>query len=306
MQIWTKVGLVFCPDGRHPLMRTHAAVPTAEHVGGDIYRVYFCARDEQSRARTFSLVLDLNRPLQPLDVSEEPLFDLGELGAFDDSGAMLTWITDAPDGSQYYYYSGWNLGITVPFRNALGVALARNGRIVKRYPGPVIDRNLNEPHFVGNIAVLHERGTYRGWYLSCVRWEPAQPRPIHRYHIKYATSADGLNWQRDGVVAIDFAGPHEVAIARPTILRDPDCYKMWYCYRGERYRIGYAESADGIVWTRMDDTVAFSGPRSAWDDASTAYPHVFDHGGTRFMLYNGNDYGRTGFGLAILAQDRTT
>ncbi len=30
------------------------------------------------------------------------------------------------------------------------------------------------------------------------------------------------------------------------------------------------------------------------------FPRVFDHGGRRFMLYNGNGYGKTGFGLAVL------
>ncbi len=30
------------------------------------------------------------------------------------------------------------------------------------------------------------------------------------------------------------------------------------------------------------------------------YPFIFDHKGKRYMLYNGNDYGKTGFGLAVL------
>ena len=29
------------------------------------------------------------------------------------------------------------------------------------------------------------------------------------------------------------------------------------------------------------------------------YPYVIDHKGTRYMFYNGNDYGKTGIGLAI-------
>jgi hypothetical protein len=299
MQRWKKVGLVYRPEGRHPLMRSHAAVPTAESLGGDIYRVYFSSRDDQSRSRVFSVVIDLNRPLQPLELNEDPLFDLGPLGAFDDSGIMLTWITDVGERGKYFYTNGWNLGVTVPFRNALGLALVKDGRVVKRYPGPVMDRNLNEPHFIGNIAVLPENGIYRGWYLTCVTWEPGHPRPTHRYHIKYATSLDGMNWQRDGVVAIDFADAHEVAIARPCVFRDDDCYRMWYCYRGDLYRVGYAESQDGIAWTRRDNEMPFLGTAGDWDSEAMAYPYVFDHGGTRFMLYNGNNYGKTGFGLAI-------
>jgi hypothetical protein len=29
------------------------------------------------------------------------------------------------------------------------------------------------------------------------------------------------------------------------------------------------------------------------------YPWIFDWQGRRYMLYNGNDYGRTGLGLAV-------
>ena len=38
---------------------------------------------------------------------------------------------------------------------------------------------------------------------------------------------------------------------------------------------------------------------AGWDSEMVAYPHVFDHDGERWMLYCGNGFGRTGFGLAI-------
>jgi hypothetical protein len=31
------------------------------------------------------------------------------------------------------------------------------------------------------------------------------------------------------------------------------------------------------------------------------YPFVFDHQGSRYLLYNGNNYGETGVGLALFA-----
>jgi hypothetical protein len=37
-----------------------------------------------------------------------------------------------------------------------------------------------------------------------------------------------------------------------------------------------------------------------WDSEMIEYPFVFDHAGERYMLYNGNGYGKSGFGLAIL------
>lgn len=300
MQSWEKIGLIYCPDGQHPLMRSHATLPIAELIEGDLYRIYFSSRDADNRSRTFSLVIDLNRPLQVVEVNVAPLLDIGELGGFDDSGAMLSWITDAGEPGKYFYYAGWNLGVTVPFRNALGVALVKDGRVVHRYRGPVLDRSMTEPHFVGAACILREGDQYRCWYLSCVGWERREPRPVHRYHLKYADSVDGLAWRREGIVAIDFANPGEFAIARPSVIRDPDRYRMWFSHRGDNYRIGYAESDDGVGWRRMDGEVGLAVSSSGWDSVSLAYPYVFDHKGSRFMLYNGNEYGKSGFGLAVL------
>lgn len=283
-------------------MRSHAAIPHAEPVEGSLFRIYFTARDETNRGRTFSLIWDCERPDEVVDLQTAPFLDLGELGGFDDSGAILTWITPINPDESYYYYVGWNLGVTVPLHNSLGVAKGSRGRIVQRYRGPTMDRTLMEPHFVGSACVLREEsGKFRNWYLSCQEWTLVNGSPRHRYHIKQAESSDGLNWIRSGAVAIDFASNDEFAISRPCVLRDPDQWRIWYSYRGTQYRIGYAESEDGTNWIRMDDNAGICVSENGWDSKAIAYPYVFDYNGARFMLYNGNDYGRTGFGVAVLA-----
>jgi hypothetical protein len=75
---------------------------------------------------------------------------------------------------------------------------------------------------------------------------------------------------------------------------------MWFCSRGPAYRIRYAESSDGVDWTRGDDPAALDVSTNGWDAEMIEYPCVFDHNGTRYMLYAGNGFGRTGFGLAVL------
>jgi len=142
------------------------------------------------------------------------------------------------------------------------------------------------------------------WYVSATCWVMKNDRPMHKYHIRYAESDDGLRWRREGVVCIDFKSDDEFAIARPCVIKDGDVYRMWYAYRGSSYRIGYAESLDGISWRRLDNDARIDVSTDGWDSQMIEYPCVFDVGTRRVMLYNGNDYGRTGIGLAEWEPDR--
>ena len=76
-------------------------------------------------------------------------------------------------------------------------------------------------------------------------------------------------------------------------------YRMWFSARGDRYRLGYAESSDGITWTRDDSAVDLDVSSAGWDSEMMAYPFVLEHAGRLVMLYNGNGYGRSGVGYAI-------
>jgi hypothetical protein len=297
---WAKLGRIFCPNGERDWMASHAAVPFAVPLEGSLVRIYFSTRDDANRSNIGWLVIDLSRPTAVLDLSTEPVLSPGRLGTFDDSGTMLSWITSV-DGRENLYYIGWNLGVTVPFRNSIGLAISDGrGGFRRAFEGPILDRSATEPHFTASACVLREDTLWRIWYLSCLGWEMVEGRPRHYYHIKYATSADGIAWDRRGVVAIDFQSPGEYAISRPSVQHDRSAYSMWYSYRGAAYRIGYAESADGVRWDRRDGDVGIDVSGTGWDGQELAYPHVFDHGGARYMLYNGNGYGRTGFGLAVL------
>jgi hypothetical protein len=73
---------------------------------------------------------------------------------------------------------------------------------------------------------------------------------------------------------------------------------MWYSFRGSSYRIGYAESQDGVVWDRIDHEAGIDRSPSGWDSEMIEYPYVMDKNGERHMFYNGNGYGQTGIGYA--------
>jgi hypothetical protein len=240
-------------------------------------------------------------PQPPQAIAEEPALGLGELGCFDESGVIGDWIVRRGD-DLYLYYTGWNRGVTVPFRNAIGLAISRDGGLTfQRYcTGPILDRHIHDPCFVSNPCILVEGQRWRMWYISGLRWQVHDGALRHYYHLKYAESEDGIQWDRKGTICIDFQNEAEYAISRPCVIHESGIYKMWFSYRGKSYRIGYAESHDGISWRRKDDLAGIDVSESGWDSEMIEYGFVFDHEDKRYLLYNGNGYGKTGIGLAIL------
>jgi predicted GH43/DUF377 family glycosyl hydrolase len=298
---WKKLGKIFAPDGNIDWMKTHAMIPLADYLTGNRYKIYFSSRDSLNRSHLAWVIIDINKPSAIIDCSKEPLLSPGKLGTFDESGVVATSLLNH-DGKKYLYYVGINLGVTVPLRNSIGLAISKDNGITfeKISEGPIIDRNYKEPHFTATPEVMYENGLFRMWYLSCVKWELDRGKPKHYYHLKYAESRNGIDWDRQGVVAIDFKNSDEYAIGVPHVIKEDGIYKMWYCYRGEKYRIGYAESRNGINWIRKDEQMEIAVSESGWDSEMIEYPNVFDHRDRRYLLYNGNSYGKTGFGLAVL------
>ncbi len=298
---WKKLGLIFCPSSEFEWMQGHAAVPIAENIGGNLFRIYFSSRDVLNRSYIGFVVVDIKKPSEILYLSEKPILSLGDLGEFDDSGTMATWLVKQ-ESKKFLYYIGWNLGVTVPFRNSIGLAISHSDDDYVRYANsPIVDRSIKEPHFCASCCVIPDGNLWRMWYLSCTGWTKDETGKLrHHYHIKYAESKDGIYWDRNGLVAIDYANADEYAISRPSVVYDDDCWRMWYSFRGDTYRIGYAESEDGLNWTRKDNPVGIDVSKTGWDSEMIEYPFVFDHEGQRYMLYNGNGYGKTGFGLAVL------
>jgi len=289
-------------------MCTHAMIPIAEKLGGDQYRIYFSARDRLNRGHGAYLEIDLRAPTKVTKLHDQPILGPGALGCFDDSGALPNSLVKVGDRT-LLYYTGINLGVTVKIRNSIGLAAWNPGthRFERCFPGPVIDRTRNRPHFVATPEVHYETGRFRAWFTSCVSWQATAEGPKHFYNLEYAESKDGIDWQRAGIVAVDFRDEFEYALGVPRVIKDAGRYKMWFCARATAdcptYRIHHAESPDGVRWSRQEGQVGLDVSPNGWDSEMICYPYVFDHDGERYLLYNGNSYGKTGFGIAILESD---
>jgi hypothetical protein len=276
---------------------SHAALPHAHILPDGRPRLYFSSRDEWGRSHIGSADIDLSSTQACAEVKPRSLLAPGTRGAFDDSGVTTSCLVRDGD-RQLLYYTGWSLARTVPFYLFVGCAVSLDGERFERIsPAPILERSKVDPYLTASPWVLVDDGRWRMWYVSCTEWRIVNGEPQHSYHVKYAESDDGLTWRRDGIVSIDFA-PGEHAISRPCVVRDGDVYRMWFSARGPAYRIGYAESSDGVSWERKDEEAGIS-TSGEWDSHMQAYPAVFDYGGERYLLYNGNGYGRTGVGWAI-------
>jgi hypothetical protein len=298
---WRKCGRIYAPTGALWWARSYATIPTVE-VHGDVLRVYFAALDEERRGRIGYVDVEASNPGRILGESAEPVLDLGRPGLFDDSGVNPSCVVTV-DGSRYLYYIGWQRCERVPYMLFAGLAISReDGRYERLQEVPVLDRTPGEPFLRSATSVHYADGSFLAWYVSGVGWETIAGRLYPTYVIRCAQSSDGIRWTSRQEPCLDFADADEFGFGRPWVLRESGRYRMWYSIRSrsQPYRIGYAESADGIRWTRKDAEAGIERSAAGWDSEMICYPCVVDAAGQRYMFYNGNQHGASGFGYAVL------
>jgi hypothetical protein len=188
-----------------------------------------------------------------------------------------------------------------------------NGLTFKRIgDGPVLTASLHEPCLVGDGFVMVIEEVFHMWYIFGTGWKKyvTDSSPERTYKIGHATSIDGVTWIKEEAhqIITDLLGPDE-SQALPSVVKIGNRYHMFFCFResfdfrkskGRGYRIGHAWSEDLSNWVRDDINPHFEGTPGAWDSDMQCYPNVFECDGKVFMLYNGNEFGRQGFGLAEL------
>jgi len=193
-----------------------------------------------------------------------------------DSSRYEMWFTASTDGFR-------------PYR--IGFATSDNGINWNAHSSPVLEPETGkwDESTVEIPMVLIENGQYKMWYTG---WSPSDDKG----KIGYATSQNGINWQKDttnnpimvaGNTAWEAGGNHY-----PSILSVQGEYKMWYTGYNTTYTsgmIGRATSQDGINWQRdtTNNPVLRIGSPGEWDDAKVDVGHVLLINSTFHMWYDG-------------------
>lgn len=313
---WQKIGKLFDPRDHElpPGCFEYAQSPQAI-VLADRVRVYFSTRQRDDRGKFLSHVsfVDIDKSLNKvLRVASHEVMPLGARGTFDEHGIFP--ISPVRVGDQIYAFTtGWTRRVSVSTDSGIGLAISDDGgeTFVRRGQGPVLTSSLHEPFLVSDGFVLQHEGRFHMWYIHGQRWlNPTTDAPPERvYKIAHALSNDGVNWTPQGEPVIaDYLGINECQ-ALPSVLWHAGRFYMMFCYRyatdfrrnPERgYRLGCATSSDLISWEREEGPGIEPGEHGDWDADMQCYPNLVYIDGVPHLFYNGNEFGRFGFGVARL------
>jgi len=301
---WEKKGLIYSPDGTIPWARHSALTPTPVVLNETTIRVYVGLRDDKGVSRIGYVDVRGDDPSGIIAISAEPALDVGMPGTFDDNGVILGDII-RHDNSMYLYYVGFQLVEKVKFLAFTGLAVSSDGGATfrRRSNAPILDRSDTELYFRAIHSAMVEDGVWKVWCGVGSEWVFIQGIPYPKYDVRYYESRDGVNFSDQGIVCIENT-EHEYRIGRPRVIRKDGLYRMFYTKGtlAREYLPGYAESEDGVHWTRKDEAVGIAPSGEGWDSTQLCYPAIITWKDSTYMFYNGNDYGKTGFGYAELIE----
>lgn len=316
---WKKLGHIFDPtnweDGiNRPWMKTHSQCPSTQ-IYEDYVRVYFSCRphpDSNDQYVSYTTYLDLDRKnlSKVLRVAEQPIMSLGKLGTFDEFAVYPT-STIIINNQTHLYYAGWSRCQSTPYTVSIGHAISNDGAIFTRTSdGPILTNSQYEPFELSGPKIRKFNDTFFMYYLAGEGWVMDNNKPVSKYKIRLALSKDGINWDKLNKNIIENILSEDECQAGPDVFLKDNKYHMFFSYRyatnfknkQRGYKIGYAFSDDGIHWERKDEKAGIELAKTGWDSEMHHYPHIFEVDNKIYMIYNGNEFGKYGLGLAELTE----
>ena len=310
---WEKKGLIFSEELADKYNICNPQVPYAYRIG-DRIRIFFGARKTgESSAGIYSIDIDPINPTRILNVYKEPLLTRGAFGAFDQDGVLPVCVKKVGD-DLFMYYGGFSKQIAGSHTCMMGLAVSKNnGESFNRiYDGPVLPISKTDPYLIGSADIMEYKGLYHMIYTSGTKWSHIESLPEISYTLKHAISKNGIDWTPTNEAVLVEETAYD-AYAKPSIFRNNDFFVMYFSKRQiinyrkrghSAYSLGYATSVDLINWERNDGQSGIEVSKQGWDSEMICYPNIIELENKYLMFYNGNGFGKSGFGYAEFKKEK--
>ena len=303
---WQKLGRIFNPLSdkviRHTLLESHASNPTPIYLYGDNYRILYSGRDKENRSSIGFFDFNLTT-FKVFNSDNPPIFSFGPAGSFYESGVSLGGVYNVNDKT-YILFMGWQNPPNKHWRGDIGqFELSKDCKLTLTSNEPILPLSDTDPlSFSYPCVYISDKNTFTMVYGSTKSWSASNGEMIHV--LNAADSTDGKKWKTKGL-CIPYKENYAQAFSKPTVYIDDQKTKhMWFSYRsgtGDKYKIGYAsKNLSNTDWKLNLRKSGISPSQSGWDSEMVEYPYVFRHKERVYMLYNGNGFGKSGIGIAIL------
>lgn len=288
-QKWIKLGNIFIPSKNY-IESTHIGPSFLKFYKKNKIKIYFTHRNKDNKSEISECIFDV-KSKKIINNSFKKILSVGAKGALDENGVSYPFIIKNKK-INYFFYVGWSKKKGVPFNNRLAVVKLKNKNSNRR----LFIKNLSKTGSGSNFIYKIKKNNFLMFYTHFLKWIKEKKKIKHYYTIRVAHSHDLINWKSYKKNLINF-NKNEFAISKPSIIKHKKKFHMWFCFRGKKYKIGYAYSKDGINWIRDDKSFNFSNKYYKWEAKEMCYPSVIKIKNQLFMVYCGKQYGKGGLGL---------
>lgn len=301
---WKKKGILFSPMNQVTWAVHSALQPTPLIINDKYCRIYCGMRDDEGISRIgYVNIMKKGNELVVDSVSGKPVLDIGLPGTFDDNGVVPSAIV-RNDGKIWMYYAGYQLVKKVRFLVLCGLAISEDDGLTFRRlkHTPILERTSDEFLFRVIHTIMRDNGKWKVWYGGGNYFQSHQNKTLPVYDIRYMESSDGINFPQKGSTVLS-NGHAEHRVGRPYVIKRNEKYFMFFGASTPEipYRLAYAISENGLDWKREED-IGLTYHQNDFDSGMSAYPSIIELEGKTYMIYNGNEYGKYGFGYAELEE----
>ena len=318
------IGLPLTLDLANPVLSpTPSPVPDGDNVGGpsiikiaSTYAMYYTGSTEPGGPTVILMVTSNDGKVWTRATPNTPVLE-GTPGAFDENGVGSPEVYYDPDPNATTPYRMWYSGRGKVF-GAIGYATSLDGITWTKFTGTanpadppvaVLDHGIGgsgDSFSAADPSIIRDGLVWKMWYTG---------DDSNRKRVNYATSVDGIVWQKGGTVlgpeSPNVTANYSEGAYSPGVYKVGTTYYMVFSGRkfvsGDEYqtKILSSDSPDGINWSGGSPALNPSGNVSNFDYSNLEAPTVFNEGVAgpeQYKLYyvgntldaNGNGHDRIG------------